>query len=114
MDLTQQDFCEMMTRREGSPYLSSSSFTLLDEEEPFNPGDLPHDEYFNMREICSDEYPIPQAVIQPGFQQSFDVDPQMTKSNTSIKGYDIGPIKQKSSNKSLNQTFSQSLSSFIQ
>ncbi|MBW0512017.1 hypothetical protein O181_051732 [Austropuccinia psidii MF-1] len=48
MDFTQQDFHEMMTTREGSPYTASSPLTPLDEEEPFTLGDLLHDENFNM------------------------------------------------------------------
>ncbi|MBW0553695.1 hypothetical protein O181_093410 [Austropuccinia psidii MF-1] len=78
MDFTQHNFHEMMTRREGSLYTSSSPLTPLDEEEPFTLGDLLCDEYFNMGEINSEEYPIPQAVLQPGLQQSFDVDAELT------------------------------------
>ncbi|MBW0583098.1 hypothetical protein O181_122813 [Austropuccinia psidii MF-1] len=99
MDFTQQDFHEMMTRREGSPYTASSPLTPLDEEEPFTLGDLLHDEYFNMGEINSEEYPIPQAVLQPGLQQSFDVDPELTTSNISIPECASGSKKEHSEKK---------------
>ncbi|MBW0479463.1 hypothetical protein O181_019178 [Austropuccinia psidii MF-1] len=79
IDFTQQDFHEMMTRRKGSPYTASSPLTPLDEEEPFTLGDLLPDEFFNMGEINLEEYLIPQAVLQPGLQQSFDMDPKLTK-----------------------------------
>ncbi|MBW0573767.1 hypothetical protein O181_113482 [Austropuccinia psidii MF-1] len=78
MDFTQQDLHQMMTRREGSPYTFSSHLIPLDEEEPFTLGDRHHDKYFNMGEINSEEHLIPQAALQPGLQQSFDVDPELT------------------------------------
>ncbi|MBW0593423.1 hypothetical protein O181_133138 [Austropuccinia psidii MF-1] len=53
MDFNPQYFHEMMTRRKGSPYTSSSPLTPLDEEEPFTLGDLFHHEYFNMGEIVT-------------------------------------------------------------
>ncbi|MBW0484828.1 hypothetical protein O181_024543 [Austropuccinia psidii MF-1] len=103
MDFSQQDFHDMMTITEGSPYTSSitegspytssSPLTPLDEEEQFTLGDLLHDEYFNMGGINSDEYPITPAVLQPGFQQSFDVDPKLTTSNTFISECTSGPKK---------------------
>ncbi|MBW0576607.1 hypothetical protein O181_116322 [Austropuccinia psidii MF-1] len=114
MDLTQQDFPEMMTRREGSPYTASSPLTPLDEEEPFTLGDLLHDEYFNMGEINSEEYPIPQAALQPGLKQSFDVDPELTTSNILIPEFTSGPKKEHSDNKNYIQTFSPSINSLIQ
>ncbi|MBW0572210.1 hypothetical protein O181_111925 [Austropuccinia psidii MF-1] len=114
MDFTQQDFHEMMTRREGSPYTASSPLTPLDEEEPFTLGDLLHDEYFNMGEINSEEYPIPQAVLQPGLQQSFDVDPKLNPLNISIPECASGPKKEHSDNKNYIQTFSPSINSLIQ
>ncbi|MBW0494733.1 hypothetical protein O181_034448 [Austropuccinia psidii MF-1] len=96
MDFYQQDFYEMMTSREGSPYTSSSPLTPLGEEEPFTLGDLLHDEYFHMGEISSDKCPIPPEVDQPGLQQSFDVNPQLTKSNTLISEFTSGPKKENS------------------
>ncbi|MBW0478065.1 hypothetical protein O181_017780 [Austropuccinia psidii MF-1] len=78
MDFIQQDFHEMMTRSEGYPYTSLGSLTPLDEKEPFDLGDLLYDEYLNMGVISSDECPIPPGVDQPGLQQSFDADPQLT------------------------------------
>ncbi|MBW0526577.1 hypothetical protein O181_066292 [Austropuccinia psidii MF-1] len=113
MDFTQQDFNEMMTRREGSPYTASSPLTPLDEEEPFTLGDPLHDKYFNMGEINSAEYPIPPEVLQPGFQQSFDVDPKLTTSNTLIPECTSGPKKEHSENKKYTQTYLPSVNSFI-
>ncbi|MBW0564133.1 hypothetical protein O181_103848 [Austropuccinia psidii MF-1] len=114
MDFTQQDFHEMMTRREGSPYNSSSPLTPLDGEEPFTLGNLLHDEYFNMGEINPEKYPIPQEVLQPGIQQSFDVDPELTTSNILIPEFMSGSKKEHSDNKNYIQTFSPSINSLIQ
>ncbi|MBW0569569.1 hypothetical protein O181_109284 [Austropuccinia psidii MF-1] len=114
MDFTQQDFHEMMTRREGSTYTASSPLIPLDEKEPFMLGDLIHDEYFNMGEFRSEEYPIPQAVLQPGLQQSFDVDPELTTSNILIAELTSGPKKEHSDNKNYIQTFSPSINSLKQ
>ncbi|MBW0593189.1 hypothetical protein O181_132904 [Austropuccinia psidii MF-1] len=113
MDFTQHDFHDMMTRREGSPYTALSPLTPLDEE-PFTLGDLLHDEYFNMGEINSEEYPIPQAVLQPGLQQRFDVDPELTTSNILIPEFTSGSKKEHSDNKNYIQTFSPSINSLIQ
>ncbi|MBW0577848.1 hypothetical protein O181_117563 [Austropuccinia psidii MF-1] len=98
MDFTQQNFHEMMTSRERSPYNSSSLLTQFNEEEPFPLGDLLHDEYFSMGENSSDKYPIPQEANQPGFQQSFDMDPQLTTSNNLITECPSGPKKEESIN----------------
>ncbi|MBW0544664.1 hypothetical protein O181_084379 [Austropuccinia psidii MF-1] len=104
----------MITRREVSTYNSSSPLTPLDEEEPFTLGDLLHDEYFNMRGISSDKYPIPSAVIQPGLKQSFDVDPQLNTSKISISEHTSGPKKEKSDKRNHTQTFLPSVNSLIQ
>ncbi|MBW0487780.1 hypothetical protein O181_027495 [Austropuccinia psidii MF-1] len=114
IDFTQQDFHEMIIRREGSPYISSSPLTPLDEEEPFTLGDLLHDEYLKMGEINSEEYHIPHAVLQPGLQQSFYVDPELTTSNILIPERTSGPKKEHSDNKNYIQTFSPSIDSLIQ
>ncbi|MBW0588134.1 hypothetical protein O181_127849 [Austropuccinia psidii MF-1] len=114
MDFTQQDFHQMMTRREGFPYTASSPLTPLVEEEPFTLGDLLHDEYLNVGEINSEEYPIPQAVLQPGLQKSFEVDPEITTSNILIPEFTSGPKKDHSNNKDYIQTFSPSITSLIQ
>ncbi|MBW0523143.1 hypothetical protein O181_062858 [Austropuccinia psidii MF-1] len=114
IDFTQQDFHEMMTRREGSPYTALNPLTPFDGEEPFTLGDLLHDEYFNMGEINSKEYPIPQAVLQPGLQQSFDVDPERTTSNTLIPEFTSGPKKEHSDPEDYIQAFSPSINCLIQ
>ncbi|MBW0588988.1 hypothetical protein O181_128703 [Austropuccinia psidii MF-1] len=114
MNFTQQDFHEMVTRREGSPYTASSSLTPLDEEKPFTLGDLLHDEYFNMGEINSEEYRISQGALQPGLQRSFDVDPELATSNTLILECTSSPKKENSDNKNYIQTFSPSINSLIQ
>ncbi|MBW0466839.1 hypothetical protein O181_006554 [Austropuccinia psidii MF-1] len=90
MDFTQQDFQEMMTRKEGSHYTSSSPLTPYNEEEHFTPGDFLHDEYLNMGEISSDEYPIPLAVLESGPQKRFEVDPQFTTASSLIPDFQNG------------------------
>ncbi|MBW0509408.1 hypothetical protein O181_049123 [Austropuccinia psidii MF-1] len=67
-----------------------------------------------MGEINSEEYPIPQAVNQPGLQQSFDVDPGLTTSNILIPALTSGPKKEHSDNRNYIQTFSPSINSLIQ
>ncbi|MBW0563890.1 hypothetical protein O181_103605 [Austropuccinia psidii MF-1] len=114
MDFTQQYFHEMITRREGSTYTASSPLTPLDEEKPFTLGDLLHDQYFNMGETNSEEYPIYQEVLQPGLQQSFDVDQELATSNTLILELTSGPKKENSDNKNYIQTFSPSIDPLIQ
>ncbi|MBW0496333.1 hypothetical protein O181_036048 [Austropuccinia psidii MF-1] len=114
MDFNQQDFHEIKTRRKGSAYTASSPLTPLDEEEPFTLGDLLPDEYFNMGEINLEEYPIPQAVLQPGLQRSFDMYPKLTKSNTLIPICTSGPKKENFEEKKYTQNFSPSINSLIQ
>ncbi|MBW0465069.1 hypothetical protein O181_004784 [Austropuccinia psidii MF-1] len=109
-----KSFDKVKTRREGSHYTSSNPLTPLEEEELFTLGDLLHDEYFNMGEITSEEDPIPQVVLQPGLQQSSDVDPQLTTSNTLVPEYTGGPKKDNSENKNSIQTFSPSMNSLKQ
>ncbi|MBW0588664.1 hypothetical protein O181_128379 [Austropuccinia psidii MF-1] len=67
-----------------------------------------------MGEINSEEYPIPKAVLQPGLQQSFDVDPELTTSNTLIPEFTIVTKKEHSDNKNYIQTFPPSINSLIQ
>ncbi|MBW0513431.1 hypothetical protein O181_053146 [Austropuccinia psidii MF-1] len=67
-----------------------------------------------MGEINSEEYPIPQAVLQPGLQQSFDVDPDLTTSNNLIPECTSGPKKENSENENHIQNFSPSINFLIQ